>query len=240
MNTNTSENSTNPESLSARIDKLRQGMEDGARENKKRQKTYLIAGAVIAAVSMLSFSSLTMQIGKLDAQALTEFGRLEVEAQMPGEIANLREYLTENAGEFIASGVRGGLSWLPTVRQSLSDELIARAEAASVEYEERLVLAMADTIRISRQRIDEAYADKSPDERLEVLVVEIADNFTKSAMLVCHDLYPEYAREMNRVKSFLVNLQSTDERGLTDRQRIQKDLIETFLRLIMEEGITPF
>ncbi len=90
---------------------------------KKRYRTYVGVGVVLVVVSVIALVTLTHAALKLDANALTQIGRLEVEKHLPAGRASLAGYLRREAPSMVKRTLRTLLDSLPKLRTLLVREL---------------------------------------------------------------------------------------------------------------------
>jgi hypothetical protein len=225
------------ESLDSRIQSLRELMAEQEQQNHKRRRLYIYVGVALVAVCVLSLSSLTRMSFQLDAQALTEIGRMEVEKQMPGGVEKLRVHLKQQAPQLVADLLRSILSGLPELRAKLVSDLTQRTAQATREFEQHLISVMAETVKAGKVEAERLAAPGESDAEKLGRVVEYATAaYSKKLGEAFEALYPDYTRELDRVKSYLVNLQR-DESQLSETEKVHKEMLETFLQLMMRDEL---
>ncbi len=220
-----------------RLETLREEIESSTGRNRRRQRAFLIAGVVLIALSMVGLGSLTSKTMQLDAHAVAQLGRQQLELHMPGEVDSLERYLASNAPTLVSSFFRSALRLVPQLRTSLVRDLDERSEKLTAVYEAKFEKLMLDVVQQSKATVDALGADRTDAEKLEMLVAHVGEEFRKASTVAFNELYPEYTREFDRVKEFLRGLQNKDVNELSKRERLQKELIETLLRLMIVEGV---
>ena len=73
------------------------------------------------------------------------------------------------------------------------------------------------------------------DPKLEALIAHICGEFETVIGVGIDELYPAYANEINRVNDYLTSLSNTESDKLTQKERQHKELVQTFLRLVIRE-----
>lgn len=238
MSSNQPENPTGDhKALSSRLQALENLISNLDRKHQKKRIIYWVAGVSLTVVCIFSLASLTSMTFKLDAETVTELGRLEVERHMPEGMKSLRGYLRQEAPHLVSQMLRALLGQLPQLRAVLVEEMDTRTQAATEQFEKDLRAAMTDAIRTTKKNIENDVPGASDAEKLERLVQGVAARFRKNVANASEALYPHYAAELNRIQSFLVDLQRKDESELSEREKVQKEIIETILHLLAREQL---
>ncbi len=225
------------EALGDRIQSLERMVTGWEFLNRKKQKIYLFSGIALILVCNLCLLSLTRNAFQLDAQTLTQIGRAEVERQLPVEMENLRLYLKEQAPQVISHLLRASLNMFPKLRFAIVQDVNEKTLNMTEDFEGYYVGTMKAVIEETKRNIDQLNSNKTDLEKFEMLVTHTIDEFRGVSSAMFRELYPHYASEMERIKSFLVDLQHKEDSQLGERERIQKELIQTLLRLMSYEEL---
>ena len=102
--------------LQSRVMGIRSGVEAQTKACNRKQKIYMILGSIVIASSFFSLLSLTATASKLDAQALTQIARQQVERQLPEGRESVKAYLESEAPELVEQLVGSLLGMLPDLR----------------------------------------------------------------------------------------------------------------------------
>ncbi len=108
-----------------------------------------------------------------------------------------------------------------------------RLQQLTSDLELRLSNEMRQVIQDSRSQIDVEFPNDSEIEKISKLMAIVAERFeatTESAFLA---LYPDYSHEMERVFQYLEDLRTKPEQSLTPKERLQKEIIQTTLRITL-------
>lgn len=236
MSPDPSENaSSSSEQLRSRIQVLRDAVEGQERAAARKRQIYLILGATLALICVVWFSILTSMAFKIDAHALTEYGRHEVERQLPGGRENLKLQLEAAAPNLVAQLVREMTDAVPHLRPLILESLDHKLMALTAEFESQLLRQMETVIRENRAKIAQAFPDASEAEQVSRLMKIVAERFNENVALALDGLYPQYAEQIERVRVHLERLSTTHESKLTSKERTHKELIETVLRITLHE-----
>jgi len=223
------------DSIAARIKNLIRTVEQSRDDQQRRKKRTIFLGAALLSICGISMGLLTKKVSQLDAQALTGMGREQLERELPKRLDLLESHLAGQAPELCAQLLYSSLELIPRVREEIQNNVEARLEAVLATYEPKLEEVMVQALAKSKLQLKEGVPGETDEERLVQLVAAVGEHF-KSATRVAHsELYPQYSAELNRVKSFLVDLQTKDASQITHREKIQRDLIQTLLQLMARE-----
>jgi hypothetical protein len=114
-------------------------------------------------------------------------------------------------------------------------EMDHRLLMVSADFEDQLLALMKASIQKARVDLDKKYPGMSDADKIDELVSVTADKFNQNVQEVLEGLYPKYAEEMKRVEAYLTKLRDTESSLLTPRERSQKEIIVTLLRLVSLE-----
>ncbi len=235
-------NAPTPETSRTRIAELRQRVQQlsqsaaaDLRKSDHKRNLLFIAGAAMSVVLLTSLSFLTSMAFQLDAQALTEIGRHEVQDQLPESRRALKDYLEAHAPEFTAQFIAAATGMVPQLRPLVLQELEHHLHALTADFEQRLVQLMESSVRTTKSDLDKNFPDLSDAEKFDLLVSTVASKFNENTRALIGELYPQYSREMQRVTDHLTALRTTDATHLSQQERTEREIIETLLRLIARE-----
>lgn len=222
--------------LEHRIKALRQGLARRQRTAQIRRWVYLIVGIAMLLVSTVALFSLTSLAFKLDAHALTQVGRLEVEKQMPQGRANLSSHLKAEAPNVIKQAIHSLMDVLPQVKAVLLRNVELRLAAVTEEGERLLRAQTAAAVPATRARLDARFPDLSDEEQIEKVVSIVTSDYQKNMNIVLNELYPKYVDQIDRVYGFLTEVCTEEDSRLTRKERIQKEIVHTLLKLMIMEA----
>lgn len=223
------------EELQDRLGRLRIQLDEQEKRQTRRRKVFLICGFVLMGVCFFSLASLTSMASRLDAHALTQIARLELERHLPEGRENFAGYLKAEAPLVVRHTLLSMLGFLPEFRAMVVQDLDTRLTAVTAEGEALLIEEMRKSVQETRKRLDTTFPDLSDEEKLELLISQVADSFSMKMKTLLDSLYPEYVAEMQRVESFLSDLSTYDDSRLTRKERMHKELIQTLLKLMVLE-----
>jgi len=201
----------------------------------RRRKVILWLCIVLTALSSFALLSLTRAAFKLDAHALTQVARLEIEERLPEGRAGFGAFLRAQAPNVIEESIRSLLAFLPDVRAMLVRDYQEKLRALGQEGERTLCDEMERSIDRTKKEIDQEFPGLSDAEKLDRLVTQVTVLFEARMKEFLDALYPDYVGEMRRIESFLSDLNTYDDSRLSGKERLQKELIRTLLRLAVRE-----
>ena len=233
----------NANDLSDRLAKVRNELSRQSQAAHKKRKSFIIFGAIATVLCFLALWNLTAMAFQLDANALTQVGRLEVEKHLPQGRASLAHYLKSESSGVVRQVLESLVGFLPSLRSIVVNDVDKKLTAVTTEGELLLAIQMEQSVGEVKKKLEAEFPGLSDVEKFEKLVSVVADDFTTNVQLILDQLYPKYVAEMERVRSFLDELSKHDDYGLTKKERTQKELIRTLLRLIVREqgdaGLIP-
>lgn len=228
------------EQIHARVQNLRHLVAHQVKKAKKRRRTYLVAGACLVLVSAAALGNLTRLTFALDAKTLTEIGRAHVESSLPTSREAIKTVLETEAPRLVSGVLASAVGTLPALRPLLVREVSEKTRLSTEIFEQQLLTEMQRAIQSTKADIDQAYPEATDTEKLDRLVSSVAAKFNENVQSSFEALYPEYAAEMERVHTLLETLRTKDEKALTPKERLQKEIIQTVLRMAIhshdEEG----
>jgi hypothetical protein len=219
------------EQLHARIQNLRHVIAHQVEKARRRRRTYLITGVCLVALSAVALGNLTRLTFALDAKALTEIGRAEVEKSLPGSREAAKALLEAEAPRLVSGVISSAIGVLPALRPMLVQEVSEKTRLSTEIFESQFVSEMQRVIQTTKSDIDQAYPEANEAERLDRLVSSVATKFNENVESSFHALYPEYSAEMERIRILLETLRTKSEKDLTPKEKLQKEIIQTVLRL---------
>jgi len=221
--------------LCLRVHELLQLVSLRVEKAKNKRKAYLLGGAVLAIACTISLSVLTNLFFKMDAQALTQIGRIEVEKQLEANRGSMRNLLESSAPQLTSQLLGALVGTLPHLRPLLTRELDSKIKAVTADFEEKLTNEMKSAIIASKANLDQEFKGLSDAQKIEKLVALTSAKFNANVESLLEGLYPKYSEEMTRIRDYMVMLREKSPSQLTERERTQKELIQTLLRLMARE-----
>jgi len=218
--------------IEARIESLIERVARRAETVRRKRQAVLGIGTTLVVVLMFSLSGVTRLASQLDAAAIAQIGRHEVQKKLPSGRAAVQSYLVQEAPRIVQNAMLSMIDMIPELRRMVVSDVMNRLDVIHKAFEDRLVVQTTDAIFESKKAIDKAFPNLSDREKLERLVARVSQDFRESFAHAVHELYPSYAHEMSRITAYLDTLTHTDPDKLTDEQRKHKELIETMLVLV--------
>jgi hypothetical protein len=221
--------------LQAKLDSLQRIAAAELERSRKKQKVSAIIGVALCVVCALALGNVTRLTFQLDANALSQIGRSEVERRLPEGRESAKSLLAAEAPRVVGSVIQGLIDTVPQFRQLIFVQLQDHGRTLLIELETRLLQELQQVIEDGRKRIDLEMPSAKPEEKIVRLTAIVADQFHGNMSEVIQALYPEYAREIERVRVYLEHLRTTDEARLTPKERTHKEIIRTMLRIAVRE-----
>ena len=237
MSANTAQPQKSPGDPCARVRHYRAQLFELRQKSVRKQKVYQRAGIALTGILVVYLSVLTGKLFQLDAHAITEFGRLEVQKQIPGGAESLRSHLKAQAPFLIARVLQSILESVPTLRESVTKDFLAKNSVIMEQFEEQMTDIAAEAIRAGREKLDSMEGDSSDLEKFDLLTKAVLAEVRKEVSAAFLALQPQYTAELQRVQDYLKELQHKSEEELTERQKVHKELILTVIQLVMRHEL---
>ena len=166
-------------------------------------------------------------ISKLDAQAITEIARAEVQSRLP-EVGEQLEQMAIDAAPAVIDHAETAILAAPgALRDSVESRLLSGTEAVIDDTARNLDQQLTAAIAPNLAALKAASGDAAPT--LDQLVTSLRKSYRASVEGMTGELYLAYAREISGVEDFLVRLKTAED--LTPRERVQKEIIEASVAL---------
>jgi len=221
------------ELLETRVRGLRELATADTRRHGRKQTINLIAGIALMLIAIVCLSRVTGLFFQLDAQALTQIGRLEVEKHLPDSREAAENHLRRIAPDTVRSLLAYTLELLPGARTSLMQEIEKHLQELTAAHERELSTHLVDVVRRTRADLDLQMPQASEEDKLSALIARVRDEFERSMAVALDRLYPQFCRELDRIDRYLRVLGTVEDASLPRRERLHKELIQTFLRLVV-------
>lgn len=202
---------------------------------EQRRCVVLTIGLFLSVLCTVSLSVLTSMAFRLDAEALTQVGRHEVERNLPASRRVVRDVLEANAPEITASAIEGLISALPHLRPLVVRHLEDNLRGVTREFEDRLVELTDAAVTATRADLDREFPELSESEKLELLSATLAAKFKDNLTTLYEELHPRYEEEIRRVERYVLHLRDADPAGLSPKEQAERELIVTLLQLMTRE-----
>ena len=234
MSSNSNEKSSHEmDQLHERAQNLRHLLSHQLERARRKHRGILVAGVILMIATIASLGNLTRLTFALDAQTLTELGRSQVEQSLPAGRVSMEKYLRGEAPR-IAQGVIASLvGSIPSLRSLVLQQFSERLQQLTIDLELRLSNEMRQAIQNSRSQIDVEFPNDSEMEKISRLMAIVAERFEANAESAFLALYPDYSHEMEKVFQYLEDLRTKPEQSLTPKERLQKEIIQTTLRITL-------
>jgi len=221
--------------LQAKLDSLRRSAGEALERSRRKKRISTVLGIALCILCTFALGNVTRLTYQLDANALTELGRNALEQRLPGGRESARQLLVSEAPRLVDSVLRGLIDAVPQLRELVFAQLQDHGRTLTLDLETRLVQELRQVIVDSRKQIDAEMPNAKPEEKIVRLASIVTDQFQGNMSEAIQALYPDYAREIEKVRLYLDHLRTTDEANLTPKERTHKEIIQTMLRIAVRE-----
>jgi len=227
-----SERATDERDVEERIDALTERIAERAEHVRRKRQVVIGIGTALVVLMMFSLSGVTRMAKQLDAAAIAQIGRHEVQKKLPSGRQAVQSYLVQEAPRIVQNALLSMIDLIPELRRMVVADIMNRLDTVHSVFEEKLLVQTTSAIHESKTAIDKAWPNLSDREKLEKLVEQVSKDFRESFTQAIEELYPSYSHEMSRITAYLDTLHDTDPAKLTPDQVKHKRIIETMLLLV--------
>lgn len=217
--------------FAAKVVTIRYKMDERVAQKRRRQRTLVILGAGVMVVCMAAMARLTIQSRAYDAVGVTQLGRVELQNRLPDAMAAVQARLEADSPRLVNQALHSMVAALPELRARLVSGLNSRLDVMNNDLENNVLAVTREQVAHAKAQIDAAYPDHSDRQKLELLIGQVAVDFSRNFTSAIDALYPAYAAEMQRVRLELETLREKGPAELTREERLKKEIISTMVEL---------
>ncbi len=215
--------------LAVRIGKLETQAGDYAALAKHRMMVTRVVGIIILAVMILYLTYAYQKISAVNAEEVAHAAKTYLEDSLPDMRRNLEDLL-EREAENNVKLIEGELRKLPQmgaefVRERLQERATAEVRKFEPEIESLLRASIIETQNAVGER-------ELSEEDAKQMISDMVDDFRKDAKARIDKVYEEYSLPATGIAEYLKKLATTPNKDLSERERIQRDALTTFLAII--------
>jgi len=199
-----------------------------ADENERRMKRRIAITAVLCVFVAGYMTWMHAQISKLDAEAVMDIARAQVEAKLPELGEELTTRAMEAAPDLMDQGEAAVMRVPSMLRDTVEARLDERADGLIDDMATRLADQLSSSLDTRLERLAEAGEDGRPPA-LDDLMTELREQYRTKAGSLVAELYVAYAKEIGGVNDYLIHLRDSQE--LNERERIRKQIIHASVAL---------
>jgi hypothetical protein len=227
-----------PESAST-PELMAQVREDLEREQKNtaRRSKMWIALQCLLIVFVISYMTwLSGAVSSMDAESLTRMVAVEIEEEIPHVRAAVRDHALQLAPQLTDQAQELFLEIPTRLRENIENQLLTESDKLMAHFEAELNAGLTAIIDERIEVVQAAYPDLPADQQLDNVVMGVSGLFRDAVIEAVDELYIEHAGTIEKLNAHLVHLQRSEE--LTESERIDKELLETWMLLVHKHEIT--
>jgi hypothetical protein len=227
-----------PESGSTQelLAKVSEDLEREQNTAARRAKVWIGAQCLLIVFVMGYMSWISGALNSMDAESLTRLVAIQIEEEIPRVRAALRDHALELAPQLTDHAQDLFLQIPSRLRETIENQLLAESDKVIAGFEAELDAGLGAIIDERIEAIQAAYPDLSPQEQLDSVVAGVSGLFRDTVIEAVDELYIEYAGTVQKLNAHLLHLQRSEE--LTETERIDKELLETWMILVHKHEIT--
>ena len=151
--------------LHGRLHDVRQLLGSYGKQNQTKRKAIFSFGIVLGILSVIGMVTLTSTAFKLDAQAITNISRLQIEKHLPDGRVSLSNYLKSEAPRLVSQTLRSLIEMLLHLRGMLTQDFDEQMIRITADGEKELMKQMEASIESTKSRLDVQHPDLSEKDK---------------------------------------------------------------------------
>lgn len=215
---------------------VREDLEHEQNSAARRAKVWIGAQCLLIVFVMGYMSWISGALKSMDAESITRLVAMQIEDEIPRMRTALRDHALELAPQ-LTDHAQDLFLQIPTrLRETIENQLLAESDKVIAKFENELNAGLTAIIDERIAVVQAAYPDLSPEEQLDSVVAGVSGLFRDTVIEAVDELYIEYAGTVQKLNAHLLHLQRSDE--LTETERIDKELLETWMILVHKHAVT--
>ena len=195
---------------------------------ERSAKRRVVVTTLLALGAACYMTWLHAEFSKLDAQAVTEIARAEVQARLPELGEQVTQMALDAAPGLMDRGEQALLSAPSAILTNVEERLAEKTDAVLAEVSVTLDRELDDFIGPRLEQLESVSAGGDPPS-LDELMEGLRAQYREKAAGLMSEIYVAYAHEIGGVNDYLLHLKTGEE--LTRRQKIEKEIIEASVAL---------
>jgi len=211
-------------------------LENEQHSSARRAKIWIGAQCFLIVFVIGYMSWISGALSSMDAKSLTRLVAMEVEEEIPHVRAALRDHALALAPQLTDQAQDLFLQIPVRLRESIENQLLAESDRIIARFEEELDSGLGALIDERIEAVQAAYPDLPPEQQLDNVVTGVSGLFRDTVIEAVDELYIEYAGTVQKLNAHLLHLQRSE--NLSETERIDKELLETWMILVHKHEIT--
>ncbi|MCZ6691764.1 MAG: hypothetical protein O7H41_19425 [Planctomycetota bacterium] len=201
-----------------------------------RAKRGIIIQAAMLVFVLSYMTWILTSMSSLDAEALTAIATDKLQVMIPELREQVRDYAVAAAPAIVDRGQELFLRLPRELGARLEQHIVAETNIRMREFETSLESSLTKGLEEQIDLIRTEHPDATADEALELTIVEVSGAYRDKMVLAIAGMYESYSSEVHRLDAYLTRLKTADD--LTETEKIDKELIESWLVLVHKHGAT--
>ena len=227
-----------PESRSTQevLTQVRNDLEREQHSAARRAKVWIGVQCLLIVFVIGYMNWISGAVSSMDAESLTRMVAVEIEEEIPHLRAALRDHVLELAPQLTDQAQNLFLEIPTRLRESIENQLLTESDKLMALFEAELDAGLTAIIDERIETVQAAYPDLPPEQQLDNVVVGVSGLFRDAVIEAVDELYMGHAGTIRKLNAHLLHLQRSDE--LSESERIDKELLETWMILVHKHEIT--
>ncbi len=209
-----------------------------AQHAEKRARRRIVVTTILAVAAACYMTWLHASFSKLDAAAVTDIARAEVQSRLPELGDKLTSMAIDAAPGLMKRGEDALLSAPSALRTTLEERLASHTDAVLDDVAAKLDTELDNFVTPRLEQLNAASENGVPPP-LDDLMQELRKEYRTKATALMYELYIAYSREIGGVNDYLLRLKAGE--NLSRRETIDKEIVEASVALRRHyiEPLTP-
>jgi type VI protein secretion system component VasK len=203
-------------------------LRETSRQAERRAKRRVVVTTLLALCAACYMTWLHAEFSKLDAQAVTEIARTEVQARLPEIGDRVTQMALDAAPDLMDRGEEALLSAPSAILDNVEERLADKTDEILAEVSATLDRELDAFVGPRLEELEKLSEGGDPPP-LDDLMSEVRAKYREQASGLMAEIYVAYANEIGGVNDYLLHLKTGEE--LTRRQKIEKEIIEASVAL---------
>ena len=218
------------------LTQVRNDLEREQHSAARRAKVWIGVQCLLIVFVIGYMSWISGAVSSMDAESLTRMVAVEIEEEIPHVRAAVRDHALQLAPQLTDQAQELFLEIPTRLRENIENQLLTESDKLMAHFEAELNAGLSAIIDERIQAVQAAYPDLPADQQLDNVVMGVSGLFRDAVIEAVDELYIEHAGTIEKLNAHLVHLQRSEE--LTESERIDKELLETWMLLVHKHEIT--
>lgn len=222
------------EDIRAELRTLVDEVDASCRSQRRRMLFTWIVGPTALGVCAFFLIHTAVQIVQLDPPTVAAIGRVQIETRLPEIRALARERLVTEGPGIVSGILDSAVDGLGAARAEVEQRLTAELDRVAGEIAENVTALINERVTMAGEVVNERHPHVEGVMKLRALTDQVTADFSEVFAAALDEIVPEFARETDRVESYLKQLNDDSSMHSLRAQR-ERELIEILVCMVLRE-----